>query len=533
MAARPLLTLCGTQGASRILLPYRVHGLGVAETVAEVNQVVGTVGNPVTGLSITGDVLTITFADQTTGELTLPAGTGDMVSGTDQTARDAAETAQERADAAFTNAETAQQAADANATNISDNADAITALPTPFDWAQEGNSDEIPAVKISSAVRGTKVHVSTSLPATGLLGDIVILDLTTTSPSIYEWGTSGWQLDYTFQGGRVHVVTSAHNIAMQSPVANGGDILFELVGGTLKMYRRLNANNAPFWQYYGEVAGGGGVDQAAFDTHTANANAHHVPPTGGGIFDGERLPGVAVAMRIGWGQTADFVAANYVRADNHPLDGVSVGTTAGLLVPPFPPALASDDTLYLGIWVAYTGDVPIRQFPSDPITFEQPYFSAPVALTVEGVVGQSYTLHDRLDADTYADHGNEFFLTLPGELIASQPWVTTQLAGAGGPVKIGNWSGDLVADTWTATAFTWPTTALVGIGAVHTIVFDGVTAVGWPIGWYDSAAVGAHRYNFRLANGAAFGWIRKTSGGLIEVRSGQNRTSISFDFWSL
>ena len=168
--------------------------------------------------------------------------------------------------------------------------------------------------------------------------------------------------------------------------------------------------------------------------HEADANAHHVPPTGGSIFDGERLPGGAVAMRIGWGQTADFVEANYVRADNHPLDGVSVGTTAGLLVPPFPPSLASDLTLYLGIWIAYTGDVPIRQFPSDPITFAQPYFSAPVALTVDGTVGQSYTLQDRQDADTYAAHGNEFFLTLPGELIASQLWVEEQIAAipAGG-----------------------------------------------------------------------------------------------------
>ena len=81
--------------------------------------------------------------------------------------------------------------------------------------------------------------------------------------------------------------------------------------------------------------------------------------------------------------------------------------------------------------------------------------------------------------------------------------------GGGGPSKIGNWSGDLVADTWQVTGLTWPTTALVGIAAVHPIVFDGVTAVGWPLGWYDSAVVEAHRYNFRLAAGAAFAWIRK------------------------
>ena len=224
---------------------------------------------------------------------------GGVFTGTDQTARDAAETAQERADAAFANAETAQQSANDNDTDISDNADAITALPTPFDWAQVGNSDEIPATKISSTVRGTKVHVNTSFPATGLLGDILILDLTTTSPSIYEWTSNGWHLDYTFQGGRVHVVTAAHDIDVDSPVANGADILFELVGGTLKLYRRLHASSAPFWQYYGEVMGGGGgdggVDQIARDAaiaaqatadanavtataHEANPNIHHTPP---------------------------------------------------------------------------------------------------------------------------------------------------------------------------------------------------------------------------------------------------------------
>ena len=540
-------------GTSRILLPYRIHALGLSEddAIGEAQAAVGTTGNPVVGLSVAGGQLVITFSDGTTNALDLPAGQGvgltdifdlrlpappvamrfgwtfdnvaaseetflrdgnhptdgaaegttaglltppvppglavdpkdyrfhiwiagdvelggltglygdnwlpefpdfrdlevdsvdgivyserhsrrdtdglyiftgiipgeliatqpwvrtiagltpgGVFSGTDQTARDAAETAQERADDAFANAETAQQAADANTSNVETNADAITALPTPFDWAQEGNTDEIPAVKISSVVRGTKVSVSTSLPATGLLGDIAILDLTTTSPSIYEWTSIGWQLDYTFQGGRVHFVTAAHDIDGNTPVANGADILFELVSGTLKLYRRLNANSAPYWQYYGEVAGGG-VDQMARDAAAAAA--------------------------------------------------------AAVLL-----------------------------------------------------VQTSTTTHY---ADPNAHH-------VPG-------------GGAGGPTKIGNWSGDLVADTWTATTLAWPTTALVGIAAVHTIVFDGVTAVGWPLGWYDSAAVGAHRYNFRLAAGAAFGWLRKTSGGLIEIRSGNDRAGLSFDFWSL
>ena len=433
-----------SSGASRVLLPYRIHRIGLSEAVGAAQAAVGTSGNPVTGLSVERDQLVVAFADGTTEQIDLPSGRdvgqtdifdlrlpgaavamrmgwtlgsmqvteetfirdgnhpddgaaegttaglltppipisdfnlttgqqyrfhiwiagdvelaaligpygdnwfpefplfgdlevdgvagmvyserhtrhnvdglysfsgiipGDLIAtqpwvrniagiapsgdGIDQDARDAAVAAQTTADGAVTDAASAQQSADTNTGNITDNANAITALPALAQWAEEGNPDLIPHFKVATAQRGTKVHVETSLPATGLLGDIVILDLTTTSPRIYEWTSSGWHLDYTFQGGRVHVVTSAHNIAMQTPVANGGDVLFELVSGTLKMYRRLNANSAPFWFYVGEVAGGAGADQTARDAANAAQTAADAAqtdiddyelnhPTGGG-----------------------------------------------------------------------------------------------------------------------------------------------------------------------------------------------------------------------------------------------------------
>ena len=44
-------------GAARMLLPYRVHrARAYADTLSEVNSVVGDVGNPVTALSISGDI---------------------------------------------------------------------------------------------------------------------------------------------------------------------------------------------------------------------------------------------------------------------------------------------------------------------------------------------------------------------------------------------------------------------------------------------------------------------------------------------
>ena len=67
---------------------------------------VGTENNPVVGLAVESGQLVITFLDQTTDSLPLA---GD---GTDQTARDAAGTAQDRADDAYTRAGTAQSEAD-------------------------------------------------------------------------------------------------------------------------------------------------------------------------------------------------------------------------------------------------------------------------------------------------------------------------------------------------------------------------------------------------------------------------------------
>ena len=80
-------------------------------------------------------------------------------------------------------------------------------------------------------------------------------------------------------------------------------------------------------------------------------------PAGGGgsivagVEDG-RLPADPVAMRLGWSQSRVFAAGTFTRAEDHPIDGAVEGTSDGLILPPFPPALATDETLYLGIWIA-------------------------------------------------------------------------------------------------------------------------------------------------------------------------------------
>ena len=68
------------------------------------------------------------------------------------------------------------------------------------------------------------------------------------------------------------------------------------------------------------------------------------------VLDG-RLPGLPVAMRLGWSQREEFLAADFARP-SPPIGGSIAGMSDGLAAPPFPPALASDPTLYLGIWLA-------------------------------------------------------------------------------------------------------------------------------------------------------------------------------------
>ena len=62
-------------GAAAVLMPYRVHRAGsVAEAVQAAQEAVGTPGNPVTNVTVSGSVLTITFADGSTRNEDLPAG---------------------------------------------------------------------------------------------------------------------------------------------------------------------------------------------------------------------------------------------------------------------------------------------------------------------------------------------------------------------------------------------------------------------------------------------------------------------------
>ena len=99
-------------GAWAMLLPFRIHRAGsTGEVVAAAQEAVGTPGNPVTNVAISGGNLVVTFDDGTTRDEILPGMTGD---GADQTARDAAAAAQSTGDGATTAAAAAQSDIDAH-----------------------------------------------------------------------------------------------------------------------------------------------------------------------------------------------------------------------------------------------------------------------------------------------------------------------------------------------------------------------------------------------------------------------------------
>ena len=166
--------------------------------------------------------------------------------------------------------------------------------------------------------------------------------------------------------------------------------------------------------------------------HEADANAHHVPPTGGGtVFDGGNLAGAPVAMRLGWNQTQTATDTVFLRADDHPIDGAAVGDTGGVTFPPFPPALNADQTLYIHLWVE--GSPVVVSLAVAQGGLRLAHFASHGALTVGGVAGILYVSNSRLRQPGTT---NSISLVIVGDAIASQPWVEEQIAAipaGGGP----------------------------------------------------------------------------------------------------
>ena len=138
------------------------------------------------------------------------------------------------------------------------------------------------------------------------------------------------------------------------------------------------------------------------------------------LHENVRLPAPDRAMRIGWNQSRAITAAVFTRAGQHPTDGAVQGMTMGLDVPPAPPALAGDPTLYLAVWLAGDGDdgTEIRLGVDDATDS----FGMPMHLVVNGVVGHYHVTRERLTHDT----SRRLSVQIPGDMILGEsdvaPW---------------------------------------------------------------------------------------------------------------
>ena len=125
------------------------------------------------------------------------------------------------------------------------------------------------------------------------------------------------------------------------------------------------------------------------------------------VLDG-RLPGLPIVMRLGWSQTRTFTELDFDRP-LPPIGGSISGMSDGLVAPPFPPAIASDPTLFLGIWLA--GDPDVAELPAGFAVADKS------AITVDGAAGVYFASTARLRP---LRGGRSFQVTITGPRIVTE-----------------------------------------------------------------------------------------------------------------
>ena len=128
-----------------------------------------------------------------------------------------------------------------------------------------------------------------------------------------------------------------------------------------------------------------------------------------GLVDG-RLPVSDTTMALGWSLTQDIDIDVFTRDGNHPTDGAVIATSAGVDIPPFPPAFvtAGESFAYLHWWVAGTAEIKALGIGSgiDPYDF---LYGDSGPLTLDGEAGTVYVATRRIRALM-----NFAFLVIPG-----------------------------------------------------------------------------------------------------------------------
>ena len=365
-------------GAWAILLPFRVHRAGsTGDAVAAAQEAVGTTSNPVINVAVVGADLVITFDDGTTRTDNLPAGMGG---GADQTARDAAAAAQGAIDAheasphntdqtARNAAATAQGTADGAQTT----ADAVRTELTTHETTPHGGGGGADQMARDAAA-------AAQVAADGAQSDLDAHELTlhNTDATARTAAASAQGAAATAQADLATHKSTPHNTdaTARDAAADAQSAIDDHEGtphntdGTARAAAsaaQARADDA-YTLADGKVDTTGAAT-AAREVTSDWAEEDNPDPIPApklvnvveahqdivNVLDG-RLPGLPVAMRLGWSQREEFIAADFARP-SPPIGGSIGGLSDGLAAPPFPPGLASDPTLFLGIWLAGDPDV--------------------------------------------------------------------------------------------------------------------------------------------------------------------------------
>ena len=347
-------------------------------------------GNPVVNLSLAGTVLTVTHVDASTEEITLPAG---GMSGVDQQARDSASDAQSDADAAQGTANNAATAAAAAADIANANTGRLDAFP-----AGTGGVDQTARDAADGAQTAADDAQSDADAAQAEIGAHERAphntDITARDAAAAAQGTAdGAQAAAAAAQAEIdtHEATP-HNTdgpartaaAAAQGTADDAQAAAAAAEGAIAAHERAPHNTDGTARTAAEAAqdraddafalADGKVDPAGATSAAREAvadwaeednpdpipapklvnvvNAHEDIVN---VLDG-RLPGLPVAMRLGWSQTRTFTELDFDRP-LPPLGGSIAGMSDRLAAPPFPPGLASDPTLFFGIWLSGDPDV--------------------------------------------------------------------------------------------------------------------------------------------------------------------------------
>ena len=338
-------------GAWTILLPYRLHRAGsTSEAIEAAQQAMGTPGNPVTGVTIDAGDLVVTLADGSITRQALPG----MGGSEDQTARDAAAQAQSTADGATTAAAAAQADLDAH-------------KGTP-------HNHDTTARDAAAAAQGT--------------ADAAQADLDTHEASTHNTDTTA----------RTAAAAAAATAATAQTTASTARDAAATAQGTADGAQTAATANADLLAppTLAEAMKGTATTIRGWSAVLIRAAARAVRPERDEVVDVEngRLPGSPVAMRLGWSQTRTFTALDFDRP-TPPIGGSVSGMSSGLAIPPFPPALDTDASLFLGIWLA--GDPGIAELPSGFAVADKS------ALTVDGTPGHYFASAMRFSTNLAGD----------------------------------------------------------------------------------------------------------------------------------